>query len=57
MLTIGKPNVKYGRQILKSHMVHHWPKELLIWHCKVLYLGQMALLITIGLSLAAFTVC
>ena len=23
-------------------MAHHWPKELLIWHCTILSLGQMA---------------
>ena len=25
-----------------SLLVHHWPKELLIWHCTVLSLGQIA---------------
>ena len=35
-------------------MVHHWPKELLIWHCTGLCLGQMARLIMIILSLTPF---
>ena len=34
-------------------MAHNWPKELLIWHCTVLSLGQMAQLIMIILSLTA----
>ena len=34
-------------------MVHHWHKELLILHCTVLSLGQMAQLIMIILSLTA----
>ena len=34
-------------------MVHHWPKELLIWHSTVLSLGQMAQLIMVILSLTA----
>ena len=38
-------------------MVHHWPKEFLIWHCTVLSLGQMAQLIMIILSLTALTLC
>ena len=25
---------------LEAHMAHHWPKELLIWHCTVISLGQ-----------------
>ena len=33
--------------------VHHWPKELLIWHCTVLSLGQLVQLIMIVLSLTA----
>ena len=37
-------------------MVHHWPKELLIWHSTVLSLGQMSQLIMIILSLTALTV-
>ena len=43
-------------------MAHHWPKELLIWHCTVHSLGQMVQLITntcetcmIILSLTALT--
>ena len=38
-------------------MAHHWPKELLIWHCAILSLGQMAQLIMIILSLTALTLC
>ena len=38
-------------------MVHHCPKELLIWHCTVLSLGQMAQLIMIILSLTTLTLC
>ena len=38
-------------------MVHHWAKELLIWHCTVLSLGHMAQLIMIILSLTALTLC
>ena len=36
-------------------MVHHCPKELLIWHSTVLSFGQMAQLIMIILSLTAST--
>ena len=36
-------------------MAHHWLKELLIWHCTVLSLGQMAQLIMIILSLTVLT--
>ena len=39
----------------KAHVVHHWLKELLIWHCTVLSLGHMAQLIMIILSLTALT--
>ena len=38
-------------------MVHHWPKELLNWHCTVLSLGQMVQLIMIILSQTALIVC
>ena len=34
--------------------INHWPKELLIWHCTVLSLGQMAQLIII-ISVTALT--
>ena len=37
--------------------MHHWPKELLMWHCTVLSLSQMAQLIMIILSLTALTLC
>ena len=37
-------------------MVHHWPKEFLIWHCTVLSLGQMAQLSMIILSLHILTI-
>ena len=40
----------------KLKMVHHWPKEFLIWHCTVLPLGQMAQLIMIILSLHILTI-
>ena len=31
-------NLVSGKQCFyKAHMVHHWPKELLIWHCIVLF--------------------
>ena len=26
--------------VFDKYMAHHWPKELLIWHCTVLFLGQ-----------------
>ena len=35
-----------------SHMLHDYPKEILIWHCKVCFKGQMVHLIII-LSLTA----
>ena len=38
-------------EFLIVHMVHHWPKELLIWYHAVLSLGQMAQLIIIILGI------
>ena len=36
-------------------MAHHWPKEILIWHCNSSLMGQRVQLIMIILSLTALT--
>ena len=43
---------------LHMYMAHHWPKELLIWRCTVLYFGQWcSYVIMIILSVTALTLC